>query len=44
MFIPFFSSTCEQAMIMPEYNWKCTQKICLVRQEMIDMVNSGTYG
>ncbi|KAK2155853.1 hypothetical protein LSH36_229g01023 [Paralvinella palmiformis] len=29
-------------MAMPEYNWKCTQKTCLVRDELLQHVNANS--
>lgn len=39
-------STCVYAVIKDEFNWKCTQKICLIRSELLDYVNSNAtkYG
>ncbi|KAK2184718.1 hypothetical protein NP493_255g00017 [Ridgeia piscesae] len=37
-------STCTDAAVTGEYNWQCTQKICLIRTELIDFVNAGSYG
>lgn len=38
------SSTCTDVAMTDEYNWQCTQKICLIRPDLLDLVSAGSYG
>ncbi|KAI0232799.1 putative peptidase C1-like protein F26E4.3 [Lamellibrachia satsuma] len=36
--------TCTDVAMTDEYNWQCTQKICLIRPDLLDLVSAGSYG
>ena len=37
-------STCVEASMGSEYNWQCSQKICLIRNELIEHISKGHFG
>ena len=44
LLVPVFSTCVSVNGVKKEWNWKCTQHLCVIRPEFIDYVNSANKG